>query len=136
MPTTSSQKTVFILAEAATLRSFVGVLRRAGFRAIGVTDTKSARVVLESLSPDLVIAAYPGLDGEEADLTVILMDGGGSTRFPALALLHANDGRLAAAALADGFSDVCAQPVPASELLAKVRRLILSGEADPPLPSA
>ena len=128
---TASQKTVFVIADRDALRFLVRILRESGFRAMGVSDAESARAALEPLAPDLVIAAYPGLEEEEADLTGVLLRAAGTTRFRAIALLASRDDRLAAAALADGFADVCAQPLAASDVLVKVSRLLLQDPAEP-----
>ena len=133
---TPSQKTVFVIADPPALWLLVDVLRSAGYRAMGVGDAAAAGAVREPLAPDLVIAAYPGLDGGEEDLTGLLLRGRGEARYRAIALLPTHDDRLAAAALADGFEDVCAEPVSASEVLAKVSRLLAPSRPPEPPPLA
>ena len=133
---TSSQKSIFVIADRTSLWLLIDVLRGAGYRAMGVSDAASARAVLEPLAPDLVVAAYPGLEGGEEELIGLLLRGGGETRFRSIALLPSNDDRLAAAALADGFEDVCAEPVSASDVLAKVARLLAPPRPPEPPPLA
>ncbi len=120
---TEAEKILIVDDSPGAVAQVSGVLCQAGYEVIVCEDSLDAVACVERDEPDLILvdAILPGLSGYEICRQIADGDGG---PLPVIMTTPAYDADDERRALAAGAATVLSKPVPAHELLARVRSLL------------
>lgn len=116
---------IVVAVDDDDLQELKRILSAAGYVVIGVSDAESAAYILETVAEaDLVITEFPTLRMGGGTMVELLCGGRAPSQCRTLALIRDYRSGLAAAAAAEGFTEVYARPVVPATLLPVVERLL------------